>query len=153
MVQFDNVTPIQILFCLLVDENYQEKKGKEVPSSQKIKAVRHLEVYRKLGPEHSGGGAVCRGRQQRRGCGEQGAEHKMSPAPEPALPQQPGSLILGQRRVWECSSPTPAPPHRHPEMGAVPACLGLATTRPWPPPLQRDCVHAVSGILPIFIFG
>lgn len=56
MVQFDNVTPIQILFCLLVDENYQEKKGKEVPSSQKIKAVRHLEVYRKLGPEHSGGG-------------------------------------------------------------------------------------------------
>ena len=30
MVQFDNVTPIRILFCLLVDENYQEKKGKEV---------------------------------------------------------------------------------------------------------------------------
>lgn len=56
MVQFDNVTPIRILFCLLVDENYQEKKGKEVPSSQKIEAVRHLEVYRKLGPEHAGGG-------------------------------------------------------------------------------------------------
>ena len=34
----------------------KEKKGKEVPSSQKIEAVRHLEVYRKLGPEHAGGG-------------------------------------------------------------------------------------------------
>lgn len=78
----------------------------------------------------------------------------MSPAPEPALPQQPGSLILGQGRVWKCSSPTPAPPRPT----VIPRWELSPPARALPPPVHghlpsKETVHAVSGILPIFIFG
>ena len=122
----------------------KRREGKfPVKSSQKIEAVRLIEVYRKLRPERSGGGA-CRWRQQRRGCRERGAEHTMSPTPEPALPQQPGSLILGQGRGWKCSFPTPALPR--PTIGpwwelSLPA-------QALPPPFQRHLPSKETVSLP-----
>lgn len=151
MVQFNNVSPIRIPFCLLVDENYQEKEGKgssqlKFPKDQDCETLRDVQKAEARALQLWG--RSVDGGKRRVGCGQRGAEHKMSPAPESAFPQQPGNLILGQGRRWKCSSPTISP-----MMGAVPACPGLATSLPSPPPLQRDCVHAVSGILPIFIFG
>lgn len=100
----------------------RKRRGKEVPVPQD-QGCETLRVQAGSWGQNTGWGGRCRGGSRER-VGSKELSIKMSPAPEPALfPSSLGASILGQRRVWECSSPNSCLwPHCHPD-GSCPRCL------------------------------